>query len=242
MVAKRTYPPFRFKQFTVSHDRSAMKLGVDAVLLSCWLPENNYQNALDVGAGCGIISLVMAQRFPQCQIQAVEIEPNAFEEASLNFKNSPWSDRLTIHHQSFEAFLKKNATDLDLIISNPPYFLESKTSQSESRTKARHATDFDFEQFFKLSAAGSIDSATLAMVFPNDQSTFLIDHGKAAGWYLKKHTEVYPMPHKKIKRGLFLFTKQAGQEVVRDSLILELERGVYTKEYSELVKDFYLHF
>ncbi len=116
--------PFKFKQFTVQQDRSAMKIGTDGVLLGAWTNIDHFpETILDIGAGTGVISLMLAQRSEAIQIDAIEIEENAYEQTVENFEASNWGDRLFCYHAGFDEFVEEmqDEEQYDLIISNPPF-------------------------------------------------------------------------------------------------------------------------
>jgi len=136
--------PFQFKQFTINQDRCAMKVGTDGVLLGAWTPlTNNPYNILDIGTGTGIIALMLAQRSQAeylnlnsqmaQQIDAIEIDDDAFEQATDNFENSPWKERLYCYHAGLDEFLDEVKEEFDLIVSNPPFYSEDYKSSDEKR-------------------------------------------------------------------------------------------------------------
>ena len=131
---------FNFKQFTVYQDKCAMKVEIDGVLLGSWTPINDAKKILDIGTGTGLIALMLAQR-SDAEILGIDIDNNAFLQATENIKNAPWSNRITLIENSIQEFSESTTMRFDLIVSNPPYFVDSFKSPSESRTKARH-TDF----------------------------------------------------------------------------------------------------
>lgn len=243
-MPRKHYPPFRFKQFTMEHDKSSMKLGVDGVLLACWTNLEEVQSILDVGAGCGIISVVCAQRNQEAKIHAVEIEDNAFEEASLNFINAPWSDRLSISHEPFQEHLKRGQSlfsPYDLIISNPPFFIDSLASQKDGRSLARHNVNFDFDLFFELCSQSLSEQGKVSIVFPHDKIDFLKEKAEAHGLYISRLANVKPFEHRPPKRVLLEFTK-TQMKIEEETFAVEIERGNYTEKYSGLVGEFYLYF
>ena len=114
---------FQFKKFSVNQDKCAMKIGTDSVLLGAWCPiDNNPFSVLDIGAGTGILSLMLAQRSNAEQIDSLEIDDDAYEQCVENFENSPWSDRLFCFHAGLDEFVDEPEDEYDLIISNPPFF------------------------------------------------------------------------------------------------------------------------
>src|ERR1043166_5945137 len=124
---------FRFRQFTVHQDKCAMKVGTDAVLLGAWVNPGSAKRILDIGTGTGLIALMLAQK-STAKIDAVDIDEEAFLQARENFRISPWFQRLGIYHQTFQEFAQENSDKYDLIVSNPPYFKETKIPMEESRS------------------------------------------------------------------------------------------------------------
>lgn len=135
---------FKFKEFEVTQAVSAMKIGTDAMIFGALVSPNNKFSGLDIGTGTGVLSLMVAQHNPQIQIQAIEIEENAFLEASENFSKSKFSKRLKALHKDFLEF--KSDTLFDLVFSNPPYFENSSKSASEQRNTARHDDGLPLDQ------------------------------------------------------------------------------------------------
>ena len=126
--------PFVFKQFTINQDECAMKIGTDAVLLGAWTNlEHNPNSVLDIGAGTGVIALMISQRSSAQLIDAIEIDEGAYEQCVENFENSPWSDRLFCYHASLEEFVNEMEDKYDLIISNPPFYSDDFKSQNKQR-------------------------------------------------------------------------------------------------------------
>ena len=116
---------FTFKQFAIEQDRCAMKIGTDGVLLGAWAPIDNHPfSILDIGTGTGIIALMLAQRSAAQQIDALEIDEAAYEQATDNFENSPWNDRLFCFHAGLDEFIEEPEDEYDLIVSNPPFYSE----------------------------------------------------------------------------------------------------------------------
>src|SRR5688572_25791334 len=136
---------FRFKQFTVSHARSTMKVGTDAVLLGAWVSVDQAQSILDIGTGNGTIALMLAQRSSEvASIEAVEIEATDALQAEENFKNSPWHAKIELHHTSIQNFFPQKK--YDLIVSNPPYFNNSHRPPNERRHQARHTITLPYHE------------------------------------------------------------------------------------------------
>ena len=137
--------PFIFKQFTVNQDRCAMKIGTDSVLLGAWTSlKTNPNSILDIGAGTGVLALMLAQRSYAELIDAIEIDDDAYEQCVENFENAPWSDRLFCYHASLEEFVDEIEDRYDLIISNPPFYSEDYKTENAQRDLARFSDALAF--------------------------------------------------------------------------------------------------
>lgn len=232
---------FQFKQFYIEQDRCAMKIGTDGVLLGAWTPiENNPYSILDIGTGTGIIALMLAQRSVATQIDALEIDEEAFEQATDNFENSPWSDRLFCFHAALDEFVEEPEIEYDLIVSNPPFYTEDYKSINEQRDLARFADAMPFEDLIEAAALLLSENGIFSVIIPfKEESTFLA---------LAKEYELYPMkitrvkgtPTSETKRSLLAFSRNIHTDFPIDELIIETARHIYTPEYIELTKDFYL--
>lgn len=137
---------FKFKQFTIFHDKCAMKVGTDGVLLGAWAPADKAKRILDVGTGTGLIALQLAQRNPHARITAIEIDAAAAGQATENVSHSPWADRVEVICHDFRDYQPENR--FDLIVSNPPYFIDALKCPDEQRCTARHAGNLNYDYCF----------------------------------------------------------------------------------------------
>jgi len=232
--------PFQFKQFSVGQDRCAMKIGTDGVLLGAWAPIEHAPNSiLDVGAGTGVIALQLAQRSNASLIDAIEIDEDAYEQCTENFEESPWNDRLFCYHASFQEFVSEIDEQYDLIVSNPPFYSEDYKTRNPARNKARFSEALPTEHLINGAALLLSERGVFATIIPESSIITFLDIAKKAGFYLNKLVSVKGTPNSPIKRYLLAlsFKKTAFKE---QSLIIETKRHDYTKEYLNLVQDFYL--
>lgn len=233
--------PFRFKQFTVEQDRCAMKIGTDGVLLGAWTqvgPEVN--SILDVGAGTGIIALMMAQRSDAELIDALEIDDDAYEQAVENFENSPWGDRLFCYHASFKEFTEEmEEEEYDLIVSNPPFYPSGENESPTTRETARFQKSLPFEELLWGVSQLLSQDGSFCTIVPKSEEEKLISRAAEYGLFPNIITEVKGTAETPVKRSLIRF---GFNETVlqRNLLVLEEGRHQYTAEYKEMVKDFYL--
>ncbi|MFK8287820.1 tRNA1(Val) (adenine(37)-N6)-methyltransferase [Capnocytophaga canimorsus] len=234
---------FTFKSFSVNQSKSAMKVGTDGVLLGAWTPiAHRPYSVLDVGAGTGLIALMLAQRTSAQQIDAVEIDAQAFEECTENFEESPWNDRLFCYHASFDDFVTEMDDETyDLIVSNPPFYTQNVTTAHPQRNQARFEASLPFENLLKgASQLLSPQTGIFAVIIPYEEETFFLEKATTYGLFPQKITHVRGNPETKIKRSLIAFSKNQ-QHCLYEELVIETERHQYTREYIELTKYFYLN-
>lgn len=233
---------FQFKKFTIEQDRCAMKIGTDGVLLGAWTSlKKNPQSILDIGAGTGLIALMLAQRSYAEQIDAIEIDEDAYEQCVENFENSPWADRLFCFHASLDEFAEEMEDETyDLIVSNPPFFLPNETEQiPENRKKARFNDSLPFEDLIKYAAQLLSETGSLAIVIPFAEEEKIIAFAKAKSLFVNRITRVRGTETAPIKRSLLQFSF-IEMPIEERELVLEVSRHQYTNEFRDLVKGFYL--
>ncbi|WPO80376.1 tRNA1(Val) (adenine(37)-N6)-methyltransferase [Flavobacterium sp. KACC 22761] len=232
---------FQFKQFSVKQDKTAMKVGTDGVLLGAWAPINhNPFSVLDIGAGTGIIALMIAQRSSAEQIDALEIDEDAYEQAVENFEASPWGDRLFCFHAGLDEFIEEPEDEYDLIVSNPPFYSEDYKTDNEQRDLARFQDAMPFEEIVEAADLLLSENGILAVIIPFKEEEKFIALAKEAELYPLKITRVKGTPKTEIKRSLLALGRNEIDEIEIDELIIEIDRHVYTPEYIELTKEFYL--
>ena len=182
---------FQFKQFLVSQEKSALRVGTDGVLLGGWCRVHGAETILDVGTGTGLIALMLAQR-SAAQIHAIEISKEACKDASDNFRNSPWDGRLVLFPANFNDFCKSDSNQYDLIVSNPPFFKHSLKSADSASSMARHDVSLTFLQL--ISGAKKLLNKTgrLAVIIPMEAFDDFRETARLCGFYLSRKTVVIP--------------------------------------------------
>jgi tRNA1Val (adenine37-N6)-methyltransferase len=232
---------FQFKQFSILQDKTAMKVGTDGVLLGAWTPiTNNPFSILDVGAGTGLIALMLAQRTSAEQIDALEIDEAAYEQAVDNFENTPWNDRLFCYHAGLDEFMGEPEDEYDIIVSNPPFYSEDYKTDNEQRDLARFQDAMPFEDLVEAADLLLSENGIFSVIIPFKEEERFITLAKEFELYPFKITRVKGTPASDIKRSLLAFNRIENTDISIDELIIETERHVYTPEYIELTKDFYL--
>ena len=231
---------FKFKQFHINQNQCAMKIGTDGVLLGAWTPLiNNPLNVLDIGAGTGILSLMLAQRSYAEQIDAIEIDENAYEQCVENFEASPWGDQLFCFHAGLDEFVDEPEDEYDLIISNPPFYSEDFKTDDSQRDLARFQDALPFEELIEAAALLLSDNGIFSVIIPFKEEAKFVSMCKELELFPLKITRVKGTPTSEIKRSLLAFSR-IEQTPLIDELTIEISRHHYTPEYIELTKDFYL--
>ncbi len=232
-------PYFRFKQFTIFHDKCAMKVGIDGVLLGTWTPVGNARKMLDVGCGTGLIAMMLAQR-SEAEITCIDIDENAVLQAIENVRNSPWPNRIAVLQNSFQDFASISTDRFDLIISNPPYFVNSLKAPDENRTAARHTDSLTHEELIVNALKLLNPSGRICLILPVVEALQCIQFAESKGLCCSKQLTVFPKPGVQAKRFLLEFSR-TPQEKSETELTIESEiRHHYSPEFTELAKDFYL--
>ncbi|MBJ7880107.1 tRNA1(Val) (adenine(37)-N6)-methyltransferase [Gelidibacter salicanalis] len=239
--------PFQFKQFTVYQNRCAMKIGTDSVLLGAWasLDANPY-SILDIGAGTGVLALMMAQRSAAELIDAIEIDDAAYVQCVDNFEQSPWADRLFCYHAALDEFVEDLSDDesgmddsYDLIISNPPFYTDTYKSDNQQRDLARFADAMPFRHLIESVSKLLSKQGLFSVIIPfSEEKDFMVLASKEH-LYPQRILRVKGTPESEIKRSLIEFSFQETT-VNPKELVIETARHQYTEDYIALTKDFYL--
>lgn len=237
---------FRFKKFSVLHERSAMKVGVDGVLIGAWAGGSRLLplSILDVGAGCGLISLICAQRFADSTVLAVDVDMPSVEEAALNFANSPWSARLESRHADFMKVRAQDCPDgFDLIISNPPFFDAGINPRNAGpRLRARHADTLSPLSLIARAADLLSDRGVLAFICPCDWQSAIEAEVARSGLHTHRLCQVYGSAKAPPKRLLVEIGRVRPAALETSELRIHKPDGDYTSDYRSLTSPFYLNF
>ena len=232
--------PFKFKEFTVNQDRCAMKIGTDGVLLGALTSvDHNPYNVLDIGAGTGILSLMIAQRCHADQIEAIEIDDDAFEQCAENFENSPWADRLFCFHASLLEYIEAVDEKFDLIICNPPFYSEDYKTKDSARDIARFSDAMPLEHIIFAVINFLSEKGKFSIVLPFKDEEKYIEEASLIGLFPNRILRVRGNEKSEIKRSLIEFSYLESPIKISE-LIIETERHQYTEDYINLTKDFYL--
>lgn len=215
-----------------------MKVGTDGVLLGAWANCSNTKKILDIGTGSGLIALMLAQR-SSAQIDAIDIDEDAYNQAKINFENSPFNERLSVKRISLQDY--PATQKYDLLVSNPPYFSQSLKSPDIGRNFARHNDDLSLEELFSKSKSLLNDTGRLALIYPFDGFENLDSIAYKYNFYLIRKTTVLPTKGALPKRVLLEYSLGKETGCIANELYIEKARHQYSDEYLALIKEYYLN-
>lgn len=230
---------FRFKQFAVEQSDVPMKVGTDGVLLGAWAHfDGSERRILDIGTGTGVIALIAAQRSAAEYIAGIDIMPVAVDRAKANFAMSPWAERLHAEQASAQEFAATES--FDVIISNPPYFVDALLSPDDGRTTARHAVSLPLGELDEaLDRLLSADGRAALILPPDEMRRF----AALSRLRMVRRCDVRFVPNGAVKRVMAEFGRSAVSDCSCGELTIETERrGEFGEEYRRLMQDFYLKF
>lgn len=236
---------FLFRRFEVYHDRCAMKVGTDGVLLGAWAGQTVLQQAavphsiLDIGTGSGLVALMLAQQFPACAIRAIDIEPSAVEQAAFNFSHSPWTERIKSEQATLQTY---NSTEsFDLVVSNPPYFENSLKNPDKGRELARHTDSLPYADLVTHTARLLSPEGMAVYILPAEAETSILSLTAAAGLSPVRLTRVHSKEGKPAKRILVAFRfLPTPMPVLPEVFYIEGDGTPRSHAYADLTREFYL--
>jgi tRNA1Val (adenine37-N6)-methyltransferase len=230
---------FQFKQFLINQDKCAMKVGTDSVLLALLHTYKNEKTALDIGTGSGIITLMMAQLNPDLIIDAIEIDNDAYAQASENISNSIFSNRIKVIHTSLQDYYSEKK--YDLIITNPPYY-EAKNNfgiKNIQRAKARHDNELPFDVLIQKAKSLLNPNGVFVLILPTQEATLFKEKAEKELLFENKSIYIKPKKTKPVNRLIMQFSLHLTTPIKEEFIIYE-EDNSQTQAFKNLVKDFYL--
>lgn len=236
---------FRLKLFTIDQTNASMKVGTDSDLLGTMA--HGGKNILDIGTGTGILTLMMAQRFPEAQFTAVEIDDKAVIDASTNFSSSLWSERITLIHDSFQSFIEKEISEgrqerFDAIICNPPFFDKSLECPEQGRQRARHTSSLPFETLIDGAYRMLEEGGLFSLILPPEVLEKFCLKAKERGFALKEKNGIQTLPGNPPKRYILVFQKSLDSSlcVSENTFSMRNADNTYSQWYNDLLRDFLL--
>lgn len=228
---------FKFKQFEVDQAGCAMKINTDGVLIGAMANYNMPKNILDIGTGTGVIALMLAQRFPDANVHAVEIDEQAAKTAERNFQESSFNHRLTISNIAIEQY--NSAERFDLIVSNPPFFVNDLKNEEVRKGIARHAAEGFFSMLVKKINELLTADGEAWLILPVKQADAVVFHARQYGIGLVERVHMHSDRSKTAFRQIICLGKNNAALQESDFYLYE-DLKVHTAEYKVLLKDFFL--
>ncbi len=232
--------PFFFKKFGLFHHRSTMKIGTDAILLARWTEVSDNDDVIDIGTGCGLIPLMLAQKGIK-SADAVEIDNDSYEEAAQNFSNSAWNSRLSAIHDDIKHYAEICEKKYDLVVSNPPFYFGDNIPEKAKKGLARHTNTLSYNDL--LSAVKKImkPEGRFSLVLPAIESKTFLKDAENQGFYLEKELLIVPIEGKEPNRINMQLVVSQVDNIKTETFVLRHPDHSFTKEYKDFLKDYYLH-
>jgi tRNA1Val (adenine37-N6)-methyltransferase len=229
---------FQFKKFSVRHDRCTMKVGTDAVLLAAWVNVKDATYLLDIGTGSGVIALMLAQRTtPAVTIDAVEISEQDARQADENRQASPWPNKIRIHHQSIQQF--NSPEKYDLIVTNPPFFIDSLKPPDAKRGAARHTVTLSHEDLINAVERLLLNDGKFNIILPAAEGARFIEKAIRGSLFCTRHYSFRSKKEKPVERWLMEFSRQLTA-CEHGEIILYDKSNEWSEDYRKITGDFYL--
>jgi len=229
---------FTFRRFKVFHSASAMKVGTDAVLLGAWTTVGDATRILDIGTGCGIIALMLAQR-SAARVDAIDIDKDSITESRKNFMLSPWKNRIRAIHMPLAQYREKTAFAYDLIVSNPPFFQNSLLPEGDKLKFAKHSVTLSYGELIEHAAALLTQEGRLAVILPFDSSQTFTEQALQKGLHVIEQLLIYPTPAKEPNRIILVFSRLGRREKHFSELVVRNKDGTYSQAYKQLTAGFH---
>ena len=231
--------PFFFKRFALFHHRSTMKIGTDAILLARWVDVNENDEVLDIGTGCGLIPLMLAQKGVK-SVDAVEIDKDSCDEAAQNFSNSAWKSQLFAINDDVKDYADSCTKKYDLIVSNPPFFFGDNIPEKAKKGLARHTNTLSYNDLLISVKKLLKPEGRFALVLPARESKTFLKDAENQGFYLKKEMKIVPIEGKEPNRINMQLVVNQVDKIESEIFVLRNQDHSFTKDYKEFLKDYYL--
>jgi tRNA1Val (adenine37-N6)-methyltransferase len=233
---------FRFKQFEVDQTGCAMKINTDGTLLGALSNAIAPSSILDIGAGTGVVALMLAQRFSKAQVHAVEIEEKAAERSLINFRNSPFSDRLRLHACSFQQLsIDYPFEKFDLIVSNPPFFINALKNTDEKKQTARHSDDNFYTELIDFMASHLSSSGVCTLVLPIDTALIVKELVTKKVLFISNVINVRSFADSQAHRQILTISRnQAGKQ--ESEFVIYSTQKEYSEQFVNSLKEFFTIF
>jgi tRNA1Val (adenine37-N6)-methyltransferase len=240
-MINRMDPVFRFKQFSVRHDRCIMKVGTDGVLLGAYAGVDKAEKILDIGIGSGVIAMMLAQR-SNAMVEGVEVDASSAVQAKQNAASCPWGNRIHITHASFQQYHTQHGSEFDVAVCNPPYFPDHLKSKDDNRNLARHTVNLNHYELTQGVKQVLKPNGSWWLILPYSATQRFLEIAHKEGFFLNHELIVIPKAGKKPNRKIISLGKRESQSFICRALTIRNEDDSYTEDYKKLTRSFYLAF
>lgn len=231
---------FQFKQFKIEQDQCAMKVSTDACIQGAWTPIlSHLRSVLDIGTGTGLLSLMLAQRNNALKIDAIEIDAKAAQQASQNIAKTKWANSIHVVNDDVKTYPFQQ--QYDLIICNPPFFINSLLGYQDERNKARHHLSLSFEDLFKAIQNNMAPQGYAAILLPFTEHQIWKQLVEKNHWNIFHELSIIPRTNSKPNRVVSLCSADISKEFIKEELVIRNEDNHYTSEFTNLLQPFYLN-
>jgi len=229
---------FRFKQFIVEDDKSTMKIGTDAILLGAWADPLRVKFILEIGTGCGVISLMLAQR-SNALIYSIDIDEESVNQAKINFRQSAWNERLFPLMTSFQEFVPVSLQKYDLVITNPPFFIDSLPSHDKKKNLAKHSTQMNRHELVDGIKQILDEDGMFYIILPAEESRKFSTNAEKEGLFIQQQMKVRSKAGKPVNRVLSEFGFRPCVSPSSFEMVIRNENNTFTKEYVTFTEPYY---
>ncbi|PKP04407.1 MAG: methyltransferase [Bacteroidetes bacterium HGW-Bacteroidetes-6] len=232
--------PFRFRQFEVYDHLSTMRVGTDGVILGAYSSRRNFKNAIDIGTGCGLIALMLAQKSTG-NVVAIDVDDASVVQANENFKSSPWFDRLKVNLMSVQELMESENAVFDRMVSNPPYFVDSLLSPDKRKTKARHSgITISHDELVHAAVKLLVPDGVFDIILPFETSLSFESRMFLEGFYLIEELIISSFEGHKPVRRIMSFSRKLPQTVVSEKIAVRANNEHFSDEYRNYTADFFI--
>ena len=232
---------FDFKEFRIDQAQSGMKVTTEGCILGAYACANSPKSILDIGAGTGLLSLMLAQKYPEASIDAVELEPHAATEATANFKASKWSSNLTLHTTSIQDFSGSSGLKYDLIVCNPPFFNNAQRSSNRKKAQATHSDELSANDLIESLLMLLSPGGTAFVLYPLSESQSFEQVVNDTALAIEEELLIYDREEKPVFRRILKVVRSPTSSITTQHLIIKEVSGAYTKQFTQLLQPYYLH-
>jgi tRNA1Val (adenine37-N6)-methyltransferase len=230
---------FSFKKFTIRQDKAIFKVGTDGVLLGAVADPEGVRRILDIGAGTGLIAIMLAQR-SNAAITALEPDHESYLQCLENRDLCPWKDRIKVEYRTLQEF--QVSEPFDLIVSNPPYFSDSLKNPDKRKSSSRHNDSLTNAEMLENVSRLLADTGRFQLILPYIEGNIFIADAAESGLFCSSILKIRPLPHSEIRRLILTFSRQRLKTTEKFLTIEHGQRHEFTEDYINLTKDFYLKF